>query len=261
MNANPSNDLRERPIPEQSKSNTAANYHAVEIDIAGVANREPLIDVREYGIACKSVYSRPYAPYYRAFASALETVYLRDTVAQKLIQANNILVDYGVEVLALDGFRPVKLQQELWAHFMAKAREQLPEATKEDMERFAVQFCSNPSGYDPLDYTTWPVHLSGGAVDLTLRSLYDKQESFMGSIFDDADAISSTTHFESFELTSQSGLEARRNRRLLYHAMLAAGFFNYPYEWWHFDFGSQMWVMNGNLKSQALYGKAHLILD
>ena len=81
----------------------------------------------------------------------------------------------------------------------------------------------------------------------------------MGSIFDDADAISFTTHFESFELTSQSGIEARRNRRLLYHAMTAAGFVNFPFEWWHFDFGTQMWVMNGNLQStKALYGRAEL---
>ncbi|HEY9757076.1 MAG TPA: M15 family metallopeptidase [Oculatellaceae cyanobacterium] len=252
-------DLRELPIPERSKAKTAADYHNIEIDLAGPANKEPLIDVQEYGIACKSMYSRPYAPYYRAFAEALETVYLRDTVAQKLVQANNILVRYGVEVLALDGFRPVSLQLELWEHFMEQARQQLPEASLEDMQRFAAQFCSNPTNYRADDYRTWPVHSTGGAIDLTLRSLYDKQELFMGSIFDDADSISYTTHFESFELTSQSGIEARRNRRLLYHSMIAVGFANYPYEWWHFDFGSQMWVMNGNSsQTKALYGRTEV---
>lgn len=252
------NDFRDKPIPEPVSRSSAADYHQVEIDLIGPANREQLIDVREYGIACKSIYSRPYAPYYRAFGSALEGVFVRDTVAQKLIQVNNILLDYGVEVLTLDGYRSVELQVELWKHFMTRALEQLPEASRSDLEKFASLYCSNPSGYDPDNFKTWPVHLSGGAIDLTLRSLYDKQEAFMGSIFDDADDVSFTTHFESTKLTSQSGIEARRNRRLLYHAMSAAGFQNYSYEWWHFDYGSQMWVKNGNLECKALYGRAEL---
>lgn len=30
-----------------------------------------------------------------------------------------------------------------------------------------------------------------------------------------------------------------QNRKILYDAMIIAGFTNYPEEWWHFDFGNQ----------------------
>jgi hypothetical protein len=36
-------------------------------------------------------------------------------------------------------------------------------------------------------------------------------------------------------------LLAKKNRRLLYHAMKKAGFTNYPSEWWHYDYGDTFW--------------------
>jgi D-alanyl-D-alanine dipeptidase len=33
------------------------------------------------------------------------------------------------------------------------------------------------------------------------------------------------------------------NRRLLYWTMREAGFTNYPYEYWHYDYGDQMYVL------------------
>ncbi len=80
----------------------------------------------------------------------------------------------------------------------------------------------------------------------------------MGSIFDDAASVSGTCYFEKRRHKSQSALEARRNRRLLVHAMEEAGFANYPGEWWHFDFGTQMWVMNGGHNCSAFYGRTEL---
>jgi D-alanyl-D-alanine dipeptidase len=144
---------------------------------------------------------------------------------------------------------------------MKMALIQLPEASNEDLEKYAVLFCSDPTLYDPKNPQTWPVHITGGAIDLTMRSLDDKQEAFMGGIFDDADQISFTAYYEASDLTSQSALEARYNRRLLYHAMHICGFQNKPEEWWHFDYGTQMWIANGNLSGKALYGRAELLPD
>jgi len=250
-------DVRLLPIPTPKEAKTALDYHAIDIDVVGAHNQEPLHNVQSYGVAANSAYAREIAPYYRAFPAAFSEVFVRSSVAEKLAQANELLVPYGVEVLALDGFRSIELQWDLWRHFIAKGKEALTNPTEDDLVRFAGTFCSNPSGFKPDDFRTWPVHNTGGAIDLTLRtrSRRDPQELFMGSIFDDADSVSDTRHFENSALTSQSAEEARRNRRLLYHIMIAVGFANYSHEWWHFDFGTQMWVMNGNHKCSAVYGR------
>lgn len=251
-------DLCDRPIPQLRAAKTALDYHTIRISLRGKRNSEPLVDAQSYRVAASSAYAQPIAPYYRSFPAALPQVYVRRSVAERLAQVNELLQPYGCEVLCLDGFRPIELQRDLWDHFIEKGREALTDPTDEDLVRFAGQFCSDPRGFDKNDWRTWPVHNTGGAIDLTLRSLSTGQELFMGSIFDDADAISATRHFENSALTSQSALEARRNRRLLYHAMVAVGFANYPHEWWHYDLYTQMWVMNGGHDCKAAYGRATL---
>jgi len=150
------------------------------------------------------------------------------------------------------------LQNELWDHFIDKGRQAITHASEEELVRFAGQFCSDPRGFDPNNYKTWPTHNTGGAIDLTLRRLEDGQELFMGGIFDDADSISSTRFYEDPTHSSQSALEARRNRRLLYHSMSKAGFANYHHEWWHFDLGTQMWVLNAGYNCRAYYCRTEL---
>lgn len=251
-------DFRDMAIPPAGASKTALDYHLIEIDLAGSLNRQQLVDLKSYGIACKSAYARPVAPYYRAFSSAIASVHTREAVADKLVEVNRILLPYRYELLALDGFRSIDLQRELWEHFIQKGRECMPDAREAELVHFAGKFCSDPRHFDPNDFRTWPVHNTGGAIDLTMRSLEDGQEAFMGGIFDDADGISSTRFFEDSALTSQSAFEARRNRRLLYHAMHAVGFSSYQHEWWHYDLGTQMWVMNGGHVCNAWYGRAEL---
>ncbi len=251
-------DLRDRPIPQLSTQKTALDYHSIRIAVTGKRNREPLVDVLAYGVASNSAYARAIAPYYRSFPAALKVVLVRESVAERLARANELLKAYRVELLTLDGFRPISLQQDLWDHFIGKGKEALTDPTPEELERFAGTFCSDPRGFDPDNWRTWPVHNTGGAIDLTMRSLDDQQELFMGSIFDDAHGVSATRWFEDASRTSQSDLEARRNRRLLYHVMSKVGFANYPSEWWHFDLYTQMWVMNGSHRCSASYGRAEL---
>jgi len=256
---NAKGDLREKPIPSAvNPSLDALDYFHIEIVLASKANKEKLVDLAQYGVAAKSAFMVARAPYYRAFSCALPRVYMREGVAIKLREVNEILEPYGVELLAWDGYRPIALQQELWNHFVERGKAALPGAREEELVQFAGQYCSDPRRFDPSDYQTWPVHNTGGAIDLTLRLRSDGQELFMGGIFDDADEISWTRHYEDDRHTSQSALEARRNRRLLYHAMCAAGFENYHYEWWHYDMGTQMWAMNRGANSRAYYGRAEL---
>ncbi len=257
-------DLRERAIPLSDRSASALDYHAFPIDLQSQLAAEPLVDAATRGLAVLSFYAvadGTNAPYYRSFKQAPKSVWVRTTIAERLLQVNKGVSEYGVELLLLDGYRPISLQQELWDHFIAEGKLAQPAGSLDDWVNFAGQFCSDPRGYKEEDFRTWPTHNTGGAIDLTLRSIATGQMLFMGSIFDDAAEVSFTDYFERTQSPADiaSIAEARRNRRLLYWAMTAGGFANYPYEWWHFDLFTQMWVMNSTEKSQDLkasYGRA-----
>lgn len=249
-------DYRLLPIPPAVTEESALDYHSIPIDIDGQGNRELLVKVSEYGIAHRSAYAHCMAPYYCRFNLALAVPLVREGVARRLGLVNQALEPYNVELLLLDGYRPVTLQQELWDHFIEIARKKMPEASEGELVKFVGQYWSDPRAFDPNDYRTWPTHNTGGAVDLTLQDKATGQDLFMGSLFDDVDSISSTRYFEDLSFSSLSALDARQNRRLLYFSMGTAGFVNYHHEWWHYDYGTQMAIMNGAQSVQARYGIA-----
>ncbi|HEY9777102.1 MAG TPA: M15 family metallopeptidase [Planktothrix sp.] len=244
------------PISPATTSKSALDYHLIPIDLNGADNGEPLVQVHEFGIKSRSAYALSSPPYHHSFHNAQQVPLLRETVARKLTDVNGRLAPYGVQVLVLDGFRSVALQQELWSYFIEVARALMPAATEVELVAYVGQYWSDPREYDSDDYRTWPTHNTGGAVDLTLQYLESGQDLFMGSIFDDSHPVSSTRYFENDKLCSLSSAEARKNRRLLYHAMHDCGFHNYHHEWWHYDFGTQMAIMSGAPEKIARYGLA-----
>lgn len=251
-------NLRILPIPPAKALSTAGNYHEVPMAL-GEADEEPLIDLSTIGITCLSFYARAdgrNAPYYRTFKTAPKAVYARGSVAGMLVEANHILRPYGVELIAFDGWRPISLQAELWQHFIDKGRAALTDSTPADLEKFALRYCSNPTGFDPAKPETCPAHNTGTSVDVLLR---DRTTGFLcehGCIFDEASARSETRHYENAGPGSQTDEEARATRRLLYHAMTRAGMVNYAGEYWHFDHpDSQFGIFNAGRKGvSAVYG-------
>ncbi|MBP6594007.1 MAG: D-alanyl-D-alanine carboxypeptidase family protein [Candidatus Obscuribacter sp.] len=255
----PSSDWFNLAIPTSSTTKSALDYHQIPIDLDSKGNQEPLVKVSDYGIKSRSAYAHKLAPYHHSFTKALPVPLLRETVATKLAQVNSQIKSYGVELLVLDGFRPIELQQELWDHFIEIARQIMPDAKDQELVAYVGQYWSDPRHFKEDDYRTWPTHNTGGAVDLTLQDVDTGQDLFMGSVFDDVDSVSSTRYFEDLTMTSLSALEARKNRRLLYHAMTSSGFLNYHHEWWHFDYGTQMAIMNGSQETIASYGRATIV--
>jgi zinc D-Ala-D-Ala dipeptidase len=262
MDCSMADDFREIPIPTPAAFATTRGYRKIEVNLNDMRSHERLVDIAEHKIASNSHYARKdgqNAPYYRSFVAATDRVYLRRGVAERLALANGTLRTYGVELLALDGYRPLALQNELWNYFIDEAKRTLNFPTETECVAFAEQFCSDPRRFDPKNSTTWPVHCTGGSIDVTLRSLTTGSELFMGSIFDDGAEASHTSYFEQVDDPSASSIEARRNRRLLYWALHKAELVNYPYEWWHFDYLNQMWAMNViNPESKPCYGPAYL---
>jgi zinc D-Ala-D-Ala dipeptidase len=79
-----------------------------------------------------------------------------------------------------------------------------------------------------------PPHSTGGAIDLTLAT-NDGDELDMGTPVN-----ASPEESQGACYTSAQGISGKaiRNRGLLIDAMRAAGFVNYPTEWWHWSFGA-----------------------
>lgn len=241
-------DPRERPLPAITASVTSFDYHEIPIRADHPLSREMLVDVAEYGLAGESYYARAdggNAPYFQPMRGALESVWCRKSVAEALARVNSSLTGFGLRLFLFDAYRPVELQRCLWDFFMERARGRLDDPTDENCRRFVGRYWSDPSKFDPRDFRTWPTHATGGAVDLTLQRISTGELLFMGGIFDDTDEVSHTRFFETGgDTVADSRLEARRNRRLLYWSMVREGFANYAHEWWHYDQGTQMWVMN-----------------
>jgi len=241
-------DYRDRPLPALIGAPTALDYHSVPVDLDDPRAREPLVELTGAGVSALSYYAVADGsnhPYDRPLAGSESEVRARWSVARMLWRANVRLRRYGVELLVLDGYRSIECQRELWRYFMDEAKRKLPRATDAAWRQYAGRYCSSPSRYRHDDYRTWPVHITGGAVDVTLRSLADGRQLDMGSAFDDASPESHSACFEKDR--GRAGEDARKtcrdNRRLLYWAMLDAGFTNYPYEWWHYDYGDQLWAL------------------
>lgn len=78
----------------------------------------------------------------------------------------------------------------------------------------------------------------------------------MGTKFDEFTDVAGTTFYEKEATKRQLTLEEQevlQNRRFLYQVMTCAGFENYGEEWWHFNYGDNMWAkLSGHEK--AFYG-------
>lgn len=159
--------------------------------------------------------------------------------------------------MVLDGWRPFIVQQYLFDTLMNLIRHAYPELDADARYAFARTLVSPPS----TDPKAPSPHLTGGSVDVTLSDA-DGRLLDMGTVFDEASPLSWTAALEAAstddgtERDSQEddGREqARRNRRILYNAMTAAGFTNLPSEWWHYDFGNQLWALHSG-ERLAFYG-------
>lgn len=249
-----------RPIPLTPVKRTSVQARAVPIVYGNPLFDDPLVDLVDLGFSTESYYARGdglNAPYYRSIKGAVPSVYVRSSLVPRLLDANHRLRHQDLELHCLDGYRPVACQQGLWEFFMDAARKALTNPTPEACYAYVTQYCSDPTRFNADDSTTWPTHLTGGSIDLTLRRR-NGELLYMGGVFDDASEVSNTDHYEVRALAgplSMSDQDALRNRRILYHAMIAAGFTNYDFEWWHYDHGNAFWAMNSG-SPHSLFGPA-----
>lgn len=169
--------------------------------------------------------------------------YVREEVYYKLITAKKFLPD-GIKFKILDAWRPLALQFELYELYSSSiiAKFSLENETEEIRNKVISKYVSYPSE----DVFAPPVHTTGGAVDLTLID-NKGDELNMGTGFDSFSDMTKTDYYEK----NTENSEIRNNRRILYNAMVGAGFTNLPSEWWHYDYGDRFWAYYN--KTPAIY--------
>lgn len=205
----------------------------------------PIVDNEENLIPLSTSQHLVTYPFYAkmGIANAIPECFVRETVFEKLHYVTNLLPE-GIKLVVLDGWRPFSVQQHFFDSLINILRKSFPNHDEQHLFNQAKSLVSPPSS----DKLSPSPHLTGGSVDVTLC---DTNGRFldMGTEFDEASQLSWTAAFEDLSIET----EARNNRRILYHAMIAAGFTNLPSEWWHFDYGNQLWSYRKN-QPHALYG-------
>ncbi|MGR0278851.1 M15 family metallopeptidase [Marinomonas dokdonensis] len=185
-------------------------------------------------------------PFYAkmGIANAIPECFVRETVFEKLHEVVSLLPK-RTRLVVLDGWRPFSVQQYLFDTLINILKKSYPECPEEYLHEKAKRLVSPPS----TDVKSPSPHLTGGSIDVTLCDNIGRFID-MGTHFDEASQDSWT---DALEASRWENTEAQRNRRILFHAMTEAGFTNLPSEWWHYDFGNQLWAYRtGN--TQANYG-------
>ena len=230
-----------KPITDASFSWAASK--AMPIEESG----EPLVPI---SYCPERILARP-EYFFQGLSSALPEMYLRKGVYERLVDAAKRLPE-GYRFVVFDGWRPLSLQSELFEQYKKELAVSHPELDNAALSELTTRFVALP---DANSASPSP-HNTGGAVDLSIADA-NGWLLYMGAEFDETTERSKTTYFEKrvAVVEAPDGQEqlARDNRRLLFHAMNAAGFTNYPDEWWHFDYGNQNWALMSASK-KAIYG-------
>lgn len=200
---------------------------------------EPLVDMTDL---------HPRARYGAAYLSqglpgALDRCLVRRGVWERMLWALEVLPE-EYSLLIFDGLRPLAVQQAIYEQFRDAIRSERPGIEAAELELLLDRFVAKP-----VKKLRAPApHATGGAVDLTL--CLNGKPLNMGTGFDSLTNQAHTDWFEKAHTVEERAV--RDNRRLLYHAMLSAGFVNYGCEWWHYSYGDRQWARQ---KKQApLYG-------
>jgi len=194
--------------------------------------------------------------YLQGIPGAMADCYVRLQVWHRLRKAAELMPE-GYKLVILDGYRPLGIQVFLFERLLEEFRKTFPQKSQSELDELTAGYVARPSD----DPKCPPPHNTGGAVDLTIADAQGRLLG-MGGGFDESTPYSATSYFETLMPDGCKPEEwqtrCAENRRGLYHIMTRAGFHNYAEEWWHYDFGDQLWAgsaANSGPK-KAIYGPA-----
>jgi D-alanyl-D-alanine dipeptidase len=230
----------------------------VPFDRADPRWREGLVDLSKEGLVTEAWYARTdggNAPYHRRIDGAVETVAARESIAAMLKRADATVSARGLRIKVVDAYRSVETQRGLWSFFSELIGRVRPGLSPTEREAVVKTFVSDPRRFDQDDDTSWPLHSTGGSVDVLLVDAKSGAMLDHGAGFDEAHERSYTDHYERLLAAGSISPDDPRllSRRILVNAMTGAGFTNYAYEFWHFDYGTQLhiWTLRENGRMPA----------
>jgi zinc D-Ala-D-Ala dipeptidase len=234
-------------VPLIRRDEYGGTYRTIPHDPSHPRAAEPLILLDTVHVAYRSHYARTDGgnwPYHHAVAGSRSDMWLRLGAAEALVAVNRRLRPFGFEVLLLDGYRSVACQQALYDFYLERGRSVVDDPTEEACRAYADGFVSDTSGFSPTSSAAWPLHSTGGAVDTTLRSLTTGELADMGARFEDLTDASESDYFERKLLEGAVRDDDSRlwHRRLLHWALHAEDWMNSPWVFWHYDWGTQLYV-------------------
>ena len=172
-----------------------------------------------------------------------------------------------LQLVVVDGYRKTEVQRRLFLEYKKILAKSHPDKNEYELNILAQQMVSIvPEDLEVL-VTSPPPHSTGGAVDVVLvdKSKIDVTSDYwiqnamvnFGANFDEMmhpqyqDARSATNFYQNGQINEESVL----HRRLLYNLMTSLGFTNYPFEFWHYDYGNQFHALCSG-GSEAKFGFA-----
>jgi D-alanyl-D-alanine dipeptidase len=144
-----------------------------------------------------------------------------------------------------DPYRPRSVQRNIYQSYWNELRRAEPTLSEEELRKRVGTFVTHPDTPGRI-----PPHATGGAVDLTLADA-SGNEVDMGTIFDHFGPEAAALYYE----LPFRDAAIRDNRRLLRDAMSSQDFRADEEEWWHFDYGNQLWALIRGAP-HACYGEA-----
>jgi D-alanyl-D-alanine dipeptidase len=130
----------------------------------------------------------------------------------------------GIVLVVRDAYRPISVQRQIYHGFITRFKKEYSDWSEERIKEEVDKYVAEPDSPIP------PGHTTGGAVDVSLAYKKNGKRLAMKS--------SKVPYGEQTVLHNPKlPKNVLRNRRILYDAMLKAGFSNYSHEWWHYSFG------------------------
>jgi len=155
-------------------------------------------------------------------------VQLRESVYDKVLQAQKIFKNSWAELVLKIGYRPAEVQRGLFSEIHQYFAKKHPDLEPQKVYALTCEFVSD------VDTFTSP-HVTGGALDAILKDSKTGQELDMWSPINYPDTVSYYTY-------ADISAQARKNRDFFCDTMLAVGFANLASEWWHFSYGDPHWA-------------------
>lgn len=190
--------------------------------------------------------------YFQSGLSDTPDMWIRQTIADKLLRLQKEALN-GLRFKIWDAWRPRAVQENIYQKFRKELQDKNPAWDNGTLDAEMANYVARPDNPDRI-----PPHASGGAIDLTLVN-EDGREIDMGTDFDHFGPEACVDYF------TQDNPQIHENRILLYRAMDKEDFGTYIHEWWHFDFGNQMWAerkgfdiaLYGEVKSPEEFNRTH----